>query len=308
MSLHPIQMALESLDEPASQDFRTTLHTQLLTQLGQDVTPASSTATTFEPVELRPTNARPYHESRSRALLSIAAAIVVVAALTAVFINRTSDSTAVDTSRDPEIAAAALIDPNDLGPHWVIQPAYRAFTSRVAAEVAATVPACAPYVDYAFDSPGRNAVTAERKFLNPIQTTMYQWVYVFPTVNQATRVMDKVAQSSFLPCFTGFYEASVPIQDGNYDVGVTLADTTTVRAHGDRQVKFATALKFVGPGIDGSRTLTTMNIYIQVGRAVVYIDPIRDVKDDPNGNMERAMNAAVAALTAALNAPSAGTG
>ena len=303
MSPHPVSTALESLDEPASEDFRTMLQIKLLTQLAQDVTPEPPTATPFEPVELRLTSTRPYRESRSRVLLGIAAAVVVVAALAAVLINRTSDSTAVDTSRDPQIAGAALIPPDELGLHWVIQPAYRAFTSRVAAEVAATVPACAPYVDYAFDSPRRNAVTAERKFLNPIQTTMYQWVYVFPTEDQATAVMDKVAESAFEPCFTAFYEASVPVQDGNYEVAVTIADETPVRGHGDRQVTFATAQKFEGPGIDGSRTLTTMNIYIQVGRAIVYIDPIRDVKDDPKGTMETAMKAAVDALTTALNAP-----
>jgi hypothetical protein len=304
-------VALESLDEPASLEFRTLLHTRLVAELGQDPTSAASQTVMTEVIDrddvegdpvVGPSTTRPHRTSRAQLVLGIAAAIAVIAALAAVIAGRRPDPAVVDTSHDGEIATAALIPPTELGSGWRIQSAYTAFTSRVAAEVAATVPSCAAYVADAFDSPGRNAVTAERKFANPITTTMYQWVYVFPTQEQATRVMDKLSESAFQTCFTGFYEASVPVQDPRYKVTMTLADTPRLRAHGERQIAFATAQKFEGPGLNGPRTLTTVNTYIQVGRAIAFVDPIRNVHDEPDSPMERAMTAAANALTVALKA------
>ena len=153
-------------------------------------------------------DARPPASALNMAL-GIAASIAIVAALTVVLVNRRSEPNGVDTSQDPAIAKSALFRLTSSDRVGTSPINSIAFVTSVA-DVAASVPDCAPYVDYAFDRPRRVAVTTGRIFTGPPLFNLTQWVYIFPTEAAATAAMDKIAEPAFVPCFERFMDALFP--------------------------------------------------------------------------------------------------
>ena len=241
---------------------------------------------------------------RMKVVLAAAASIALIAALAVVIINHQSEPVAVDTSHDPEIAKAAIIEPSDLGFSWSVTHMWGDLTSRSIAESAATVPECEPYLDDAFDTAGRQAVTAGRQFgIRGSELTTWiitQWVYIFPSEKAASQAMDKIAEPGFQPCLDHVFRRMY----GNSQA--SRLDPLPVAPHGDRQIVIGQHLVFGAPPPDGI-PVDTMNVWVQIGRAVVFVDPSTDTHDslDPEGRIERAVSAATDALQAALdNAPS----
>jgi hypothetical protein len=239
----------------------------------------------------------PWHR-RMKVVLAAAASIALLAALAVVIINHQAEPPAVDTSHDLDIAKAAIIEPSAIGVSWSVTHMWGDLTSRHIAELAATLPECGPYLDYAFDTAGRQAATAGRQFGIPAESlstwVITQWIYVFPSETAAAQAMDKIAEPGFLPCldhvFHRMYGNSV----------ASRLDPLPVAPHGDRQIVIGQHLVFgdVPPGIPDD----TMNVWVQVGRAVVFVDPSTDTHDslDPEGRIDRAVSAATDALQAAL--------
>jgi hypothetical protein len=308
MSRNPISDAFESVDVTPSAAFRQQLRSEFLASAVQEerVDGDRPAHTTLPEVEVSDgivrgdtvtviEAARPPRR-RLKVVLGVAAAISVVAALTAVVLNRHSEPSAIDTSRDPAIAGSSLLSPKQVGVSWQINHQYDSFTSRDVADVAATVPACAPYLDYAFDSPARQAATAGRIFGSAPLFALTQWVYIFPTEAAATQAMDKIAEASFVPCLNQFMDVLSPKLAGSPST------TTTVEAppladHGDRQVVIgqSIALPF--------GTYEVMNVFVQVGRGIVYVNPTPDALDslDPTSRLERVIAAATDDLRTALD-------
>ena len=239
---------------------------------------------------------------RMKVLLAVAASIALVAVLAVVIVNHQSEPAEVDTSRDPEIAKAAIIEPSDIGVSWSVTHLWGDLTSRSIAESAATVPECEAYLDYAFDTAGRQGVTAGRQFGIPgselITWIITQWVYIFPSEKAASQAMDKIAEPGFLPCF----DHVLPLMYPGKGTASRL-DPLPVASHGDRQIVIGQHLVFGASPGDGGIPVDTMNVWVQIGRAVVFVDPGTDSYDslDPASRIERAVSAATDALQAALD-------
>jgi hypothetical protein len=292
MSRNAISDAFESVDVTPSAAFRQRLRGEFLTAVVQ--------GEASDGIEGAPTvtvigTARP-PQRRLKVVLGAAAAISVVAALTAVVLNRHSEPSAIDTSRDPAIAGSSLLSPKQVGVSWQINQQYDSFTSRDVANVAATVPSCAAYLNYAFDSPGRQAATAGRIFSSSPLFALTQWVYIFPTEAAATRAMERIAEPAFVPCLNQFMDALSPKLAGSP------SNTTTVAApplaeHGDRQVVLGQSI------VLPFGTYEVMNVFVQVGRGIVYVNPTPDALDslDPASRLEKVIAAATNDLGTALD-------
>jgi hypothetical protein len=206
-----------------------------------------------------------------------------------------SEPISVDTSRDAAVAESALLSAEQIGVSWAISHQWDAFTSRKIADVAASVPACADYVDFAFDSPRRDAPTAGRIFTSSPLFALTQWVYIFPTEAAATEAMDKIAEPGFVACFSEFMDTLFP-QLGSLAT-TTPIDALPLAAHGDRQVVLGQSIH-VGGG-----TQTVMNAFVQVGRGIVYVNPTPDSSHDsldPAGRLDTVLSAASANLADAV--------
>ena len=303
MSAHPIRTAFEHSGDEPSPEFRDALRVRFLAEL---VSPTAATGTPDrEETIVTVTEETPrLSRSRTRVVLGIAALIVAIAGLTVVVITHRSQPAGIDTSRDPAIAKDAVISVDELGSGWGISSNYPGLTSRTIADIAATVPGCAPYFDYAFDSPRRQAVTAGTIFDSPRGFALTQWVYIFPTKDAASKAMNKIAENGFVPCMNSFIEAMVPkIEPPGITVKVTSVAAPPMLPHGDRQVVVGQFNTFQQNGVQLT-SQTVMHVFVQVGRGIVYIDPSPDFHDskDPKGPLEKAVAAATNDLKAALAA------
>jgi hypothetical protein len=225
---------------------------------------------------------------------SALAVVVVAIVAVAVVVNLRDQQTNID---DTEIAGSAIISTEDLGAGWAISHQFDGLTSRGVAETAAKVPECAPYVDYAFDSPNRPAVTAGRIFSGPPDFSLTQWVYIFPTKAAATAAMDKIAEPSFGPCLDKFMDKFFTELSGGNSSNTKSVDAPPITTHGDRQVIVAQTLQF--PGL----RVNLINAFIQVGRGIVYVDPTTVASDGAGAaaEVEPIMTAATDALATALD-------
>jgi hypothetical protein len=296
MTEHPISLAFETFDRTPSHAFRQQLRSEFLAALApREASDGNEVDNTVPLIE-----ATRHPQRRLQVLLGVAAAIATVAALTAVVVNRHSEPNAIGTSSDPAIAQSSLISPKAVGVSWSITHQWDSFTSRVIADIAATVPACDAYVDYAFDSPRRQAVTAGSIFSSAPLFALTQWVYIFPTKAAATRAMDKITEASFAPCLSQFMDALMPKLAGSLS-NTTIVDPPPLAPHGDRQVVLGQSIHFTDGG-----TYTVMNTFVQVGRGIVYVNPTPDAHDslDPASRLEKVLTAATDNLRNALDAGS----
>ncbi len=109
--------------------------------------------------------------------------------------------------------------------------------------------------------------------------------------------MNKIAEASFAPCFNQFMDALAPKFAGSP------ANSTTVQpppllTHGDRQVVLGQSVAITGVG-----TFTVMNVFLQVGRGIVYVNPTPDAHAsvDRAGRLEKVMTAVTDALRRSLD-------
>jgi hypothetical protein len=298
MSAHPIRTAFEYAGDEPSPEFRDALRVRFLAELAQPDAAAGTPDREESIVTITEETPR-LSRSRTRVVLGIAAAIVAIAGLTVVVINHRSQPAGVDTSRDPAIANEALISVDELGAGWEVSSG--GLTSRAVADIAATVPGCAPYLDYAFDSPDRQAPTAGRIFAS-LGSTLTEWVYIFPSEEAASKAMDKISEAGFVTCFNRFLEVLIPAYAPGSTVTATTSAAPPLLSHGDRQVVLSQYNTYRIDAVEFSATV--LNAFVQVGRGIVYIDPTTDAHDsqDPTGSIETALTAATNDLTAALAA------
>ena len=297
MKPNPISNAFDHVEVDPSPTFRDNLRAQFVAAMthpeqDQTINKRAEDGVTVAVIEA-PT-IEPKKQRRPSIIVGIAAAIIVIAALAVVVLTRPSKQAAVKPSDDSAIAESALMTEQQLK-GWTILVGAN-LTTRQVEEVAATVPACTPYLDYAFDSPRRDAVTRERDFRGTTSNVLTQLVYLFPTEAAATEAMNKIAEPGFVPCFNTFISALTATG------GAPKADTSTAEAppfaeHGDRQIVVPQTLAY-----RGGPTQTVISFFVQVGRGIVYVDPLLLRSDplDSKGNVEKTVAAATDALAAAL--------
>ena len=233
MSQNTIREAFEFGDHQPSTAFRDELRGRFLNDVQHThVAEHENESADSEETIVIATEEITQQKSRRSVWFGIAATIVLIAGLGVIFVNHRSDSTTVDTSHDPTIAREALIKLADMGAGWEVVDG--GLTSHAVAEIAATVPECAAYMDAAFDNPGREAVTSGRIFGSLALLT--EWLYLFPSEQAASKAMDKIAEPGFVPCFTKFWEVLIPAYSPGTTVTATPVATPSILPHGDRQV------------------------------------------------------------------------
>lgn len=301
MSVHPIREAFELAGDQPSAEFRDALRVRFLAELSVPVATAMpSREETIMTITEESHHTEPHRkESRRRAVLGVAAALIVVTGLTVVLINRRSETDHVDTSKDPAIAKEALVGDDEIGSGWLVSHARDNWTSPIVASQAATIDECAPYLDYAFDSPNRKAVTSGKVFEQPSLYWTTQWVYLFPTEAAASEAMDKISEPGFAPCLNRLREKMYNVNPRGAPTTVTTVDAVPMLPHGDRQIVLGQHGTF---GSFGNLSFTIMNVFVQVGRGIVYVDPNPDFhkSTDPAGPLEKVVSAATDHLATAL--------
>jgi len=299
MSLNPIREAFEYGSHEPSAAFRDELRTRFLDDVKDaERMPDDRDAADDEETIVIDTEGITVRRSRRPVWLGIAAAIILIGGLGVIVVNHRSESTTVDTSHDPTIAREALVKLADLGSGWDVSSG--GLTSHAVADMAATVPDCAPYIDAAFDGPGRRSTTTSGRIFQSLSTTLTEWVYLFPSEEAASKAMDKIAEPGFVPCFTKFWKVVIEAYAPGSNVTAKSVPTPAILPHGDRQI----AVTLQPTNTVGSVTTspTVVSVFIQVGRGIVYIDPVMDQHDptDPAGSIEKALSLATGALENAL--------
>jgi hypothetical protein len=301
MSANVIREAFEYGDHEPSTTFRDALRVRFLDDVAHPTVDVRETGVPNEEETIvidTDEITRPH--SRRSVWFGIAATIVLIAGLGLILVNHRSDSTSVDTSHDPTIAREALVKVADLGSGWEVVNG--GLTSHAVADIAAKVPECAPYMDAAFDGPGRRSTTTSGRVFGSLATTLAEWVYLFPSEEAASAAMDKIAEPGFIGCFTKFWEVLIPAYSPGTTVTATPVASPAILRHGDRQVVVTLQPTYTVGSVTTSPTV--VSVFVQVGRGIAYIDPVTDQRDptDPAGSIEQALSLATNALDKALAA------
>lgn len=177
------------------------------------------------------------------------------------------DATSEAPSADAELAAAALIAPEDLDGDWrVVFP--ELFWPNTA-ELARTAPACVSFADLVFEH-GALHGTGATTTLQRNESVLYAYVVVFPTVAEAAEMVAAVASPEFDDCwaeFTGVAAMATPF--GITEASYVIADPPEMTFDAESYVNRATVGTVV---IDGSEVGDScICVFAQEGRAVVEI-------------------------------------
>jgi hypothetical protein len=104
-----------------------------------------------------------------------------------------------------EIAEAALLQPGDIGDGW--QDLGSQFAWPMTAELAASVPSCAPFVDVVFE--GNNTGVWAHSTLGRNTDIAFTSVTVFPTEAEAAAMVAATAAPEFDQCWADFNEVGI---------------------------------------------------------------------------------------------------
>ena len=301
MTRHPLQAVLEELDYQPAPGFREALRAQLLADLATTDAARSdphldANDDADEPQEitvLKKVDRSPSAPLRARALIGIAAAVIIAAGVTAVIVNhRNSTTTTVDNGADFAIAGTALISVDQLGPGWAPEVVVDPLSWANFEELFAAQPECAEY--NAAVLPQDATAGAITSFVNLQHQTIGEILTIYSSRDAASRVMDSIDAPEFQNCFFATWDAASRIgfpRSGPSTTGFNIAPPSL---HGDRQIDFGMETR---TSID-SRTRLYHNVWIQVGRSIISIvvSPDGLGSDNPAGNLEKAIAASLASL------------
>ena len=166
---------------------------------------------------------------------------------------------------DATIAKAALITADQLGSEWVVASRFGALAGD---ESQKSVPQCADFQDTIFACPqlsGSAGITFE---VPGVETSpASQTVLLFPTVEAASYVMDRIGTDAFADCFNGYTDAQALKATGDMTAVTTSIAAPSITDHGDRQVVHAQTSRYSGSGFE--ITIEHVNVWVQVGRGIV---------------------------------------
>ncbi len=305
MTRHPLQAVLEGLDYQPAPGFREVLRAQLLADFGEtdaaksDPPPdaADGAAESQEITVLQKIDRSRSTPPRTRALLAIAAGVIVVAGVTAVIVNhRNSVTTPIDNSADFAIAGAGLISVDQLGPGWAreftIDQSWADFRGLFAAQ-----PQCAEY-NAAVLPLKSTAAGAMTSLINLQSQVIGEELTIYSSEDAASLVMDSIASPGFRDCYFATWDAASEIAFPG-TASTTGFNIAPPAPHGDRQIDFAMETRIS----IGSSTRLYHNVWIQVDRSIISLTVSPDGlgSDNPAGNLEKAISASLASLNEAMS-------
>lgn len=173
----------------------------------------------------------------------------------------------MELTADEGLAAEALLEPGDVGDDWEAVSEQMIFPN--SAELARSIPECQPYAEVVFQGGSQHGV-GKSSVMSYRQNLVFQYVAVFPTVEQASTMLDAVSSPGFDECWARFNEAAVqsmpmPITNPKYSPQpppsfALDADATSVKY-------LVGTLEFSG----AETTDTCVCIFARVGRGIVEV-------------------------------------
>ena len=274
------------------------LRTQLEQRLSDPGRSVEST-TEIELVSIRGSSvdARSHGWRMTKTVLTAAASIALLF-MAAVIVRRNNDQDATRELRDITSAEAlplaqkAFITADALGSRWRQQEMFTEsmYTQQTAATIADR-PECAELTSVGLFTPTTKSVAARQSF-TPGRNFVGHTVFVFATKEDASRAMDVIGGDVFPNCWFELFDRLIPLGStlGTNTSTSEAWDAPAVLAHGDRQIIIGQHSTLVGP--DATVDAYFVNAYVQVGRAISWINPMA------SPSAATAVGAAASAITA----------
>ncbi len=295
MNRNPVRAAIEDVDCEPSNEFLSSLRTQLLADFTGSTTgdtamsqlPSASPPESHpEYIELAPNTSRLSPNRRLMQTLVAAAACIALIATGAVIANRASDDpNATPRDVNPQeahsLAQRALVPSNafngtalapanglgvatEIAEDWIA-----AQRPKQAAATIAELPACAQLTSVGLFPPTTKSATAYQASHN--LNFLRQTVFVFATPQDASRAMDVIAGKLYPTCLFNLFDRVIPVEHNGAKSTSEAWDAPQIAPHGDRQViigQHTTVILTTGPA-----ELHLLNAFVQVGRAISFINP-----------------------------------
>ncbi len=318
MKPNSISAAFDQVDVEPSPVFRSDLRALFINEMTQSdvpatvalvgrspaLSPAESTHETgLVTIQSEVVEAHRHRWRLPRIALAAAASIALVLAAAVIVRHNSEENTGselhdVDPAEALPLAQNAFITADVLGSRWRNTDMFTEsmYSQQTAATIAAR-PECAELTSMGLFTPTTKSVAARQSF-SPGRNYVGHTVFVFATKQDASRAMDAIAGGIYRVCWFDLFDRLVPL-------GSTLGtDTSTSEAwdppaitrHGDRQIIIGQQATLIGT--DATVHAYFVNAYVQVGRAISWINPMTGPSPDTN---LFAVNKAIEATATALN-------
>lgn len=218
-----------------------------------------------------------------RILLAAAAciALFVVAALVANRPNSDLPSTGelndVDLVQATALGESALVPPKDVVTTFrrIDDPISEATWAQQAEATAAANPACAVLSSFGLAPPTTKAALPRQWLHGGVGGPMAQNIKVFATTADASRAMDMIAGAEYQACDRDLFDRLTPFNTPNVTSITEPWQAPAIAPHGDRQIIIGQHTTYSGEAIkySGATDEFRINAYIQVGRAISWINP-----------------------------------
>jgi hypothetical protein len=303
MNRNPVTAATELVDATPSREFLSTLHAKLLADFTESAATEIPAESKQEYVTLAPTPPPVGPNRRIPMILLAVAACVAVFATGAMIVTR-ADRAAIEL-RDVNqqeavpLAQRALIPrdatPDGVGHGWSSDPYWAEIQPSEAAATIAALPGCALLRSVGLLPPTAKSAAV---YQFAVAAGLMHHVFVFATPEDASRAMDVIAGDLYPTCWFDVYDR----RDADISQGRAAAISEAwggapgIVRHGDRQVIIGQhTSELLGP-FRGEHYL--VNAYVQVGRAISFINPEYMIDtNDPLLAVENDIAAATTALT-----------
>jgi hypothetical protein len=257
-------------------------------------------------VQAKSVDARRHGWRLTNIVLAAAASITLLLAAT-VLVKRNSDENTgselqtVDPAEALPLAKKAFITADALGSRWRLQ---EMFTDSIwAQQTAATIaarPECAELTSVGLFTPTTKSVVARQSF-SPGRNYVGHTVFVFATKQDASRAMDVIAGDVYPSCWFDLFDRLIPLGStlGTNTSTSQASDAPAITPHGDRQIIIGQNAVLVGS--DATVNAYFVNAYVQVGRAISWINPMSGgTGDTAPVAAEKAITATATALDSAF--------
>lgn len=203
----------------------------------------------------------------------------------------------VPVADDGALATAALLTADDIGDGWEQMSSEFDFPN--SAELARTVPECEQFAELVFDGGEQHGAGASEA-LGSGEDLVFTYVVVFPTVKEASAMLDAVDSTAFDTCWARFNDVAVT----EFPFGI---ESGTYASHEPPQLSL-TAHDSTVKYLDGSFVMagdtipdTCVCVFAQVGRGIVEFHSPAPIFDP--ARRSEVVQAAIDRLQTTLGAP-----
>ena len=209
----------------------------------------------------------------------------------------TTSATPVAVADDGALASAALLTADDLGDGWEAMGPEFDFPN--SAELARTVAECEQFSELVFQGGEQHGAGASEALASG-ENLVFAYVVVFPTVEEASAMLDAVDSAAFDTCWARFNDVAVT----EFPFGI---ESGTYASHEPPELSF-TAHDSTVKYLDGSYVIagdtipdTCVCVFAQVGRGIVEVHSAAPVFDP--ARRSEAVQTAIDRLQTTLGAP-----